>query len=162
MLCTQVHRGLAAAYHQCGASHKASKWYQSPPQHIVADISQYAPGQDLGDLLDDDPGGPSLPPPGPSNPILPSRFLLPSGERVDTHPSQGAKDGEVSPIADTAQSERGEYHGSASVYELVESALEFRDGAKCRPMTFEERFPNRRREFWEAQCVSSPLVMCHP
>ena len=139
-----------------------SQGYQSPPQHTVADLSQYAPGQDLGDLLSGGPGGSNLSPPAPSNPILPSRFLLPSGERVDTRPSQGVKDAEVYPIADTAQRERGEYHGSASVYGLVESALEFRDGAKCRSMTFEERFPNRRREFWEVQYVSLPSVLYHP
>jgi len=135
-----------------------SQGYQCPPQHTIADLSQYAPDQDLGDLLDDDRGGPALPP--PSNPILPSRFLLPSGERVDAHPSRGAKDAEVSIIADTAHTHRGEYHGSASVHGLVESALEFRDGAKYRPMTFKERFPNRRQEFWEVQSVSLPLVLC--
>jgi len=115
---------------------------------------QYAPDQDLNDLPDHDPGGPSLPPPGLSNPILPSRFLQPSGERVDTRPSQGAQDAEVSPTAGTAQSVRGEYHGSASVRGLVESVLELRDGARYSTMPFEERFPNRRREFWETQYVS--------
>ena len=139
-----------------------SQGYQCPPQHTVADPSQYAPDQDLGDFLDDDRGGPSLPPPGPSNPILPSRFLLPSGERVDAHPYQGGKDAEVFPTVDTAQRERGEYHGSASVYGLVDSALEFRDGAKYRSTVFQERFPNRRREFWEVQYVSLPLVLCYP
>lgn len=139
-----------------------SQGYQSPPQRTVADLSQHAPDKDLGNLLDGDPGGPVLPPPGPSNPILPSRFLLPSSERVDNRPSQGAKDVEVFIIADTVQRERREYYGSASVYGLVESALEFRDGAKFRPMTFEDRFPNRRREFWEVPSVSLPSVLCHP
>lgn len=164
MLCTQVHRGFTVAYHECGASHKAGKLgqgCQSHPQFAVADLSQYAPDQDLGNLLGDTSRH-GLPPPGQGNPILPSRFLLPSGERVDTRPSRGAKGSEVSPIADTAQCERGEYHGSASVHGLVESALEFRNGAKCSPMTFEERFPNRRREFWEAQHVSSLLVFSIP
>jgi len=60
------------------------------------------------------------------------------------------------------QSGRGEYHGSMSVYRLVEFALEYRDGTKCESMPFEDRFPNRRLEFWEIQDVSSHLTLRSP
>lgn len=116
----------------------------------------------MSDLLQDDvPGGPNSLPSGSNNSIIPSRFFLPSGERVEAHPSQRVQDSEAFLIANTVQKGRGEYYGSTSDYRLVEFALEFHDGVKCEPMAFEDRFPNRRREFWEAQDVSFLLASCN-
>ena len=124
-------------------------------------ITQYAPDQDLSDLLEDIPT-PNPLSPGESNLIFPSRFFLPSGERVEAYPSYGIQDSEALLTANPMRSERGEYYGSTSVYRLVEFALEYRDGAKCEPTSFDYRFPNRRPEFWEVQDVSSLFRLCNP
>ena len=116
----------------------------------------------MSDLLDDAPSRPNPSPSGSSNFLLPSRFFLPGGERVETHPSHGVQDSEVSLIANITQSGRGEYRGSASVYRLAEFALEYRDGAKCEPMPFGDRFPNRRLEFWEVHDVSLLFALYDP
>jgi hypothetical protein len=125
--------------------------------------AQHAPDQDLSDLLDDPPSRPNQPPSSSSSSfILPSRFFLPDGGGAGTYPSQGVQDVEAFLAYNAAQNGRGEYHGSASVHRLVELALEFRDGVKCEPMPFEERFSNRRREFWEVQDVSFLSAPCDP
>lgn len=117
-------------------------------------IIQYAPGQDLDDLLDDAPSRTSPPPSGSGNLILPSRFFLPSGERVETRSSHGNQSSGVFPTANAAQNGRGEHYGSTSICGLAEFALEHRDGVECEPMPFEDRFPERRREFWQVHDVS--------
>ena len=114
----------------------------------------------MSDLLDDAPSRPNPSPLGPSDFILPSRFFLPGSERIETHPSRSDQDSGVSLIPNIMQSGRREYHGSTSVYQLVEFVLEYRDGARCEPMPFEDRFPNRRPEFWEVQDVSLLLAPC--
>lgn len=146
-----------------GLIKRVSQEYQRSPQHAGIDPPQHVPDQDLSDLLDAATGAPSRPNLRPPNdPALPSRSLPPSGRRVDVHRFRGIQDFEVSLTTDTAQGERGEYHGPASVYGLVESAIEFHDGMRCDPMPFQERFPNRRREFWEVQYVSLFMALCHP
>ena len=166
MLCTQVHRGSTAAHHKCGESHKTSESrdhgaLQSAVVDLSLIITQYAPDQDLSDLLEDIPT-PNPLSPGESNLIFPSRFFLPSGERVEAYPSYGIQDSEALLTANPMRSERGEHYGSTSVYRLVEFALEYRDGAKCEPTSFDYRFPNRRPEFWEVQDVSSLFRLCNP
>lgn len=142
---------------------QVSQGHQNVPRYLRGRlfIIQHAPNQDLNDLLDDAPSGPGLPPSGSGNLILPSRFFLPSGEHAGTHSSHGNKDYGVLPAANPVQNGRGEYYGSTSIYRLVEFALEYRDGAKCEPMNFEDRFPKRRREFWEVHDVSF-LSLCDP
>ena len=135
--------------------------YRAQSFDLLLIITQHAPDQDLSDLLDDVPT-PSPPPPGAGSLILPSRFILPSGERVEACPPYGIQESEVFLTPNPARSERGEYYGSSSVCRLVDFALEHRDGTKCEPMTFEYRFPNRRQEFWEAQDVSFLFMLCDP
>jgi len=117
-------------------------------------ITQYAPDQDLSNLLDDAPSKPDPSPSGSGNLFLPAKFILPGAEHVGTYNFQDTQDVEAFLTTNTAQNGRGEYHGSTSAHPLVEFALEFRDGVKCEPMSLEDRFPNRRQEFWEVQDVS--------
>ena len=164
MLCIQIYRGLTAAYRKCGAPYQTSTLVmpELSAAHSRSLITQHAPDKDLSDLLDDAPSGPNPPSPSKSNLILPPRFFLPSGERAETHSSQCVQDVEVFLTTDTMQSGRGEYYGSTSPQRLVEFAIEFHDGAKSEPMPFEERFKNRRGEFWEVQDVSLFSALRHP
>ena len=112
--------------------------------------------------LDDIPSQPNPPLPSPSNLILPPKFFLPSGERVETRSSQYVQDVGTFLVTNAVQSGRGEYYGPMSADRLVDFALEFRDGTEYKPVPFEEMFQNRRREFWGVQDVSLPWALCHP